>query len=333
LDCSFRSKLVRARHHAGLVLEVTLALALALALAGCTSANIHMAVDGGGGGGGVSAGTGGSSLDADHADSSDTSPGAGGQSGAGGVAGGTGGHGTGGITGTGTGGSGTGGITGTGGVVGTGGNVVGQDGGDDGLPDAPIDAPTGIVPNAFGQLVITEIMADTTAVSDDVGEWFEIYNPSATDAYDLYRCALFDSSNTHIVTRHLIVAPMAFVTLARFADISGGFVPDYDYNPSLCPDTCVGTCPTGCPTVKFSNSGDLVGVKCDTTVIDNVDFTVWPVTKGRSFSLDPRRYDATGNDVQANWCAGTVVYNQTTGASGGTDYGSPGVTNPLCPFD
>ena len=47
--------------------------------------------------------------------------------------------------------------------------------------DAPYDGPTGITPYAVGQLVITEIMADSNDVPDESGEWFELYNPSTTN--------------------------------------------------------------------------------------------------------------------------------------------------------
>jgi hypothetical protein len=241
--------------------------------------------------------------------------------------------------GAGYGGSSAGGTTGAGGGAGAGGATT--DSGAAGAGAAPdggtstgagADAAGAITPTTPGQLVITEIMADTTAVPDDTGEWFEVYNPSATDTLNLAGCTLFDKDNTHVVSRDVLVRPGAFVTLARFGDITGGFIPDYNYNPNVCPVSCPVGCAPGCPTVKFSNSGDEAGVACDSTIIDVVDFISWPVPKGRSFSLDPRHYDAAQNDVQSNWCQGTTLYNMTTGPSGGSDYGSPGITNPQCPF-
>jgi hypothetical protein len=301
-------------------------LALALALGGCTNPDLKKP-DGG---------SGGSNSDAqDKVDTDqDRAPGEGGAGGGVGGQLGTGGNaGTGGVVGTG-GESGMGG--GTAGSSGTGGVAGDQDGGPDADLDAGSDGPTAVTPGTVGQVVITEIMADTNAVTDDFGEWFEVYNPSAAVTVDLYKCVLFDTANTHTVSRHVVIAPNSFATFARFGDISGGFVPDYDYNPTGCTSTCGTTCPDGCPTVKFSNSGDQVGIKCGATNIDVVDFTTWTtgtpavVPHGRSYSLDPRHYTASDNDVFANWCLGTMIYNMN---SGGTDYGSPGVTNPLCAFD
>jgi hypothetical protein len=203
-----------------------------------------------------------------------------------------------------------GGVTGSGGAAGMPGT-----GGKTGAGGAIVDAGSGTVPSAAGQLIFTEIMVDTTAAKDEVGEWVEIYNPSPLVTYDLFNCQLYDSANTDTIARHVILQPGWFITLARSADPTLGFVPTDIYS-----------------TVKFSNTGDRAGLRCGTTTIDLVDFTTWPVPKGRSFSLNPLHYDGTANDVLANWCQGTTVYNTLIDEAGvETDYGSPGVTNPACP--
>ena len=47
---------------------------------------------------------------------------------------------------------------------------------------------------AAGQIVITELMHNTTTISDDAGEWIEVYNPSPTVTYDLFGCDVSDTS-------------------------------------------------------------------------------------------------------------------------------------------
>jgi hypothetical protein len=219
--------------------------------------------------------------------------------------------------------SGMGGTTGSGGAIGIGGTpgsggAAGKpgSGGTTGAGGEPIvDAGSGTTPSAAGQLIFTELMADTTAAKDEVGEWVEIYNPSLLVTYDLFGCQLYDSANTDTITRHVILRPGYFVTLARSIDPTLGFVPTDIY-----------------PTVKFSNTGDLAGLRCGGTAIDVVDFTTWPVPKGHSFSLSPQHYDGAANDLPANWCQGSMVYNTIIDEGGTqTDYGSPGVTNPPCP--
>jgi hypothetical protein len=265
--------------------------------------------------------------------------GVGGESGIGGATGaggattpGTGGHGTGGNGAAGSGAGGTTGAGGTGvagtGAGGTGAGGVATGGGAGSVSDGGSDGPTGITPNARGQLVITEIMADTVTANDDNGEWLEIYNPSSQDTYDLFQCSIADTNNAHQIANHVLVRPHAFVTLARFNSLAGGFIPDYFYLPPECVN-----CGTMCPAstcVKFSNTGgDLARLACTSVIVDEVVFSSlsWLknglVPHGRSYSLDPSHYSATDNDAAGNWCTGTVSYF-------GSDLGSPGATNPTC---
>ena len=177
------------------------------------------------------------------------------------------------------------------------------------------DAGIIVTPNAPGQLVITEIMADSTVAKDDVGEWIEIHNlPTSTRTYDLFGCQLGDSANVDLIDRHVTVEPGWFVTLARSTDVTLGFIPTYSY-----------------PTVKLSNTGDRIALRCNGVEIDLVDFTTWPVPKGMSFSLDPRSYTASANDTQASWCRGTTPYNTVSVDDAiEVDSGSPGSDNPDC---
>jgi hypothetical protein len=310
VSSSFTSSRVAGRVVAGTLLWCM--TALAFSGAACVSAHIIATGTGGsdGQGGAGLRGTGGSDTGAAGGDT-----GAGG-SGTGGMA--TGGIGAGGMA---TGGSGMGGSAG----AGTGGAIV--DAGAGGMiVDAGYDGPTGITPYAAGQLVITEIMADSNDVPDDSGEWFELYNPSTTVAYDLFGCDLSDSGNHNAVAAHIIVAPMESVTMARFATTAGGFPPTYDYHTTLKTDGSGMLEPTA--DVKFSNTGDSVHVACGITTIDAVDFHLWVgsnamVPNGRSYSLDVNHYSATANDVEGNWCVGTNVYHST-------DRGTPGQLNPPC---
>lgn len=182
--------------------------------------------------------------------------------------------------------------------------------------------PSGIPVTTAGQVVITEIMVNPNAVADDTGEWFELYNPSATDYVDLMGCTFNDSSSTNqdAVTNHLVIGPLGYATFGRFGDASvGGFVPNLDYHVD----------PLSMIDVKFSNSGDLLTVRCNGgTLIDQVNFATWVIPAGASLSLDPAHFNATDNDVQANWCPAVPPPYHATAA--GTDNGTPGMKNPSC---
>jgi hypothetical protein len=315
-----------------------LAAWLLLALAGCTSASLSKADGGAGGSGGsplspdagdeTAAGAddgadlaGGNDALADERakDGDDAAPEVGGEDAAPDALRGSGGGG--GVGGTGSGGSGSGG-TGSGGS-GSGGalDAGGDDGGGDAAPDLSQDGggevgTVGVTPTQPGQLVISEIMIDTATITDDEGEWFELYNPSATVTYDLQGCTLTGTNAFNVVDQSLIITPGAFITLARATDeTTVGFPLNYSYGP----------------TIKFANEGGSLTVACGpsaATIIDTVSYTIDEVVKGRSFSLSPAHYDATQNDTPANWCPGAVVY-RTTGPT--TDYGSPNKPNPDCP--
>jgi len=279
----------------------------ALAFSGVACVNAHIISTGTGG----TTGQGGAGLTG--AGGSETGGAAGGDTGAGG-------NGTGGMA---TGGAGAGGMVA--GDSGAGGAIVDAGAGGSNI-DAPYDGPTGITPYAAGQLVITEIMADTNDVPDDSGEWFELYNPSTTDTYDLFGCDLSDSGNHDTVAAHVIVAPMASVTMARFGTTAGGFPPTYDYHTTLKTDGSGVLDMTA--DVKFSNGGDSVHLACGLAPIDSVDFHNWlgtnmMVPNGKTYSLDRAHYSATENDIEGNWCFGTTVYHST-------DRGTPNQQNPSC---
>jgi hypothetical protein len=273
---------------------------MAFALGACV--DVHLRPGAGGTGGDVS--TGGTTGAA-----GDT--GAGGDIGAGGVTGtggtGTGGHGAGG---TGAGGTGTGGIgmggTGAGGM-GMGGSRM--DAGTD-VSEAGYDGPVFPMPGV-GDLVINEIMYDTAAApSDDLGEWFEVYNPSADRSFDLFECAFFDSSANNVdqIHTHLIIEPQKYLTFARSMP---GFAASFTYT-----------------SVKFSDAGDLLRFTCASGQVDVVDFHGFPLMQGFSLSLDPRHANTVDNDLASSWCRATTFYETTTR---GTDFGSPNVMNPQCP--
>jgi hypothetical protein len=297
----------------------------------CTSARIEPA-DGGGGtsaSGGASGGMAGTSSGGAAGGSNGGAAGgstggaAGGSTGGtgggtGGAVGGAGGA-TGGTGGTASGGSGGGGA-GRGGAGGTptggrGGSGAGGAGGGGGGAGGGSGGASGVTPTVAGQIVVTELMHDTNVVSDDFGEWFEVYNPDPATTYDLDGCQIRDTSNAHTIAAHLLVPPHAFRTLAIFAT-GGGFMPDYTYSG-----------------IKFDNDGaDSVSIYCGATLIDRFGYTAaMAAVGGRAFSVDPAHYSAVDNDVPANVCNATTIYNQfVSGSNVVTDYGTPGAPNPSC---
>jgi len=171
-----------------------------------------------------------------------------------------------------------------------------------------------------GDLVITEIMQDPTAVTDANGEWFEIFNNSGVDI-DLEGLMVVDKgTNDFIVIGTLVVNSGDYLVFGINGDINtnGGVMVDYEYSG-----------------FTLANGDDeiileLGHVEETTVIIDKVIDKVeydgspnFPDPTGASMSLDPRRLSATDNDFGCNWCEASSQYNDV-------DYGTPGATNDLC---
>ncbi|MBI4815004.1 MAG: 5'-nucleotidase C-terminal domain-containing protein [Deltaproteobacteria bacterium] len=188
---------------------------------------------------------------------------------------------------------------------------------DAGRPDASADAGVDggtqapITPEFFGDLVITEIMKDPSAVADSVGEWFEVYNPTGL-AFDLTGCYVYDLGTDSFIINGLVVGPGEYATLASSA--TPGFTPDYVYAGFL-----------------LANADDEVALACPTPLGDmDIDYVLYdngvtfPDSAGASMSLDAASIDPSTNDFGNVWCDGVTAYNST-------DLGTPGAPNPTCP--
>jgi hypothetical protein len=172
--------------------------------------------------------------------------------------------------------------------------------------------------------VITEVQHNSVGIGNDLGEWFEVYNPSPTVTYDLRNCQVDDvmppltmtGSAPVTITASVIVPPGAYRTLA--ISNTPGFVPTYAYG-----------------SVRFDNdAAEQVNLICGGTLIDRFPYGDLDATDaagtGRTFSLDPDFLTAAGNDTRANWCyAADADPYYVVGAF--TNYGTPGAPNRHCP--
>jgi hypothetical protein len=186
-----------------------------------------------------------------------------------------------------------------------------QDGGT--CQDAMCKSPGfGNTPDQPGDVVVTEIMAKSQP-GTDVGEWFELYNPTQ-ETFDLESCLLKDDgSDLHTILEHVMLKPGQFVLLARSGDPAKNFglAPDYVYSG-----------------MSLSNSGDQIEIKCGETVIDHVAYGKSAVVEGVATQLDKDHLDAAANDIDAFWCAATEAYfiDETV-----SKLGTPGADNTDCP--
>ncbi len=178
-----------------------------------------------------------------------------------------------------------------------------------------------------GSLVITEILNDPDSVLDEVGEWFEVYNPGATPL-DLRGMRISNSrtqSTSVTSTTPVIVAPRSYAVLGRNATTmtNGGVTVVYAYGATVMTNV-----------LTFGNTSmDAVIIDLGSTAseIDRVAYdgstaSLWPRTSGKSKSLRPTVLSHTENDTPANWCNAPAQWVTASG-----DYGSPGAANPPCP--
>uniref|UniRef100_UPI00404B85CE lamin tail domain-containing protein n=1 Tax=Flavobacterium sp. TaxID=239 RepID=UPI00404B85CE len=172
-----------------------------------------------------------------------------------------------------------------------------------------------------GDIVITEIMQNPGLVSDDFGEWFEVYNTTGS-AIDLDGWIIRDEegANQNLVTimGSVIVPAGGYITLGRGgitdpadAEYNGGVTHAYVYDA----------------TFLMANGADEIILEAPgAIIIDQVYYdggTEFPDPTGASMQLDPASISATGNDTGANWCEATTEY-------GGGDLGTPAAANTSC---
>lgn len=168
---------------------------------------------------------------------------------------------------------------------------------------------------APGDLLITEIMYNPSALSDAEGEWFEVYNNSVK-TLNLIDLVIRRGSNNdlHRISSDLIISPSEYVVLA----ISGLATDNVDY-------------PYG-PAISLTNTGYELFINeygtdgTDGTVICSVDYSAVNFNtglNGSSLQLDPSVTNVEDARDGLNWCAGTTPYS--TG-----DNGTPGEVNITC---
>lgn len=166
----------------------------------------------------------------------------------------------------------------------------------------------------IGDIIITEIMADPTVVSDIDGEWFELYNTTNTDI-NIQGWIISDggtTSHTHIINHSVIVPANNYILLAKNGDsATNGGLPSaaYDYDA-----------------ITFANTSDTVSISLGILVIDSVSYDngdTFPKTAGKSMTLRTTKFTDILNDSGYNWCDGVSVY-------GDGDFGTPGTANDNC---
>lgn len=166
----------------------------------------------------------------------------------------------------------------------------------------------------YGDILITEIMFDPTALSDTEGEWIEIYNNSGR-IINLENLILErDNTNKHVISSSIELLPNEYYVLARTSyatDVNNVYV----YGTSI-------TLPNNGGIISLYNVNE--GTEQENLIFSvNYGASNFPRPSGASISLNPDNMNATDAVLGTSWCIATSVYN--TG-----DKGTPGVKNDSC---
>lgn len=182
-----------------------------------------------------------------------------------------------------------------------------QEGCLDGDQLRPVDPP------ALGELVITEVHANPSAVGDADGEWFEIHALADFDLNGLEIGKLVGdpAEETMLDPACMPVSAGEYVVVAKSEDptVNGG-VP-FEVIRWI-------------TDMSFTNSSGSLWLGVGGEVLDAV--TWGSVGDGKATQLDPDSLTPEANDALTNWCPATLPY-------GDGDLGSPGLANEECPIE
>lgn len=164
-----------------------------------------------------------------------------------------------------------------------------------------------------GDLLISEIMYDPTALTDAEGEWFEVYN-NTSRSVDLNNLVIRkNDTESHIIKGSFILAAHGYGVLARNENAVPGT--KYLYNSSITLNN------TGCMLTicNYGTNGN------DGSVICSVNYSNdgFPKASGASICLDPGKMTLAAVVTGNSWCISRSVF--TTG-----DLGTPGSVNDQC---
>lgn len=159
-------------------------------------------------------------------------------------------------------------------------------------------------------IVITEIMANPSAVYDSDGEWFEVHNRSEA-AVDLQGWNIASNNDApHAIAANVVIPAGGYAVLARTGDpaTNGGVTATYVYGDGA---------------LNLANSSDWLALRDASGT--SADSVAWKssATAGASRALIDPASDNTDVDADA-WTTSTTPF-------GDGDQGSPGEPNDVSP--
>lgn len=164
---------------------------------------------------------------------------------------------------------------------------------------------------AAGDVIISEIMQNPAMSLDNDGEYFELFNTTAS-TLNLNGCSVQSSTSSgpesFNIAGDVRISPGGYAVFAR--SVNAPFAADYTYGGLI----------------NLNNSVDELAIRCDGIEVDYVSYddgATFPDPEGASMSLNPARMSASQNDLGSNWCMSSSTF-------GVGDLGTPGGPNDPC---
>jgi hypothetical protein len=167
---------------------------------------------------------------------------------------------------------------------------------------------------AYGDLLITEIMYNPTALDDALGEWIEVYNASDSTVNLKDLVIRKASGSMHTIASDVVVASHQYAVLAR--SDTAVISPDYVYSSISLTNTADEIIIN-----KYGTNGSDGLVICSVAYSSALGFPSG--VSGSSIQLDISAFNVVSARSGSNWCKSTLAYS--TG-----DLGTPGTTNLSC---
>jgi hypothetical protein len=167
-----------------------------------------------------------------------------------------------------------------------------------------------------GDIIITEILYDSSEVPDVRFEWFEVFNPTDTPINMrtwLLRDQLSSTQDIAVVNDDVIIPPGGFAVFCHTlsATFNGGVVCDYEYGH-----------------LNLENTADELILDFDGLIVDEVWYDEnngWPRATSGSLNLDPNSFLLDNNDPN-NWCNSPAISPEIPNG----DEATPGAPNVDC---
>jgi hypothetical protein len=162
----------------------------------------------------------------------------------------------------------------------------------------------------FGDILISEVMANPSAVSDGNGEWFEIFNASVNTIALNGLTINDDGSNSHTINAgaSLFIAPGEYFVLGNNGDTmsNGGYIANYVYSG-----------------FSLANGSDQIILQDNNSEIARLEYT------GSPFGVSGSSVELINQVINPGQSEYGVTPNELSFQYGEGDFGTPGTSGSL----